>query len=276
MRTRYFAALMCLLMTACNSPSNNSSSENSETKTESLPIAQFDELNQSFDQAMKKFSAAYRDASKEERPAIYENLYPKNDKYAAQFMALAKENPGTEVACNSLLWIAQRGDEGLSEEAYATLWEDHIESENLRDLWIGLVYATPSQKNLDRINQLLEKNPHDSVKAAATYALAQLLGRIRSMKKSGDQEEFVANCDVSDARIELLYNQIISQYPDVKFRAGSKQTFSSMAEGALFEIHNLAIGKQAPEIEGKDLDGQEFKLSDYRGKVVLLDFWGDW
>ena len=38
----------------------------------------------------------------------------------------------------------------------------------------------------------------------------------------------------------------------------------------------LAIGKVAPDIAGEDLDGKTFKLSDYRGKVVVLDFWGDW
>ena len=27
---------------------------------------------------------------------------------------------------------------------------------------------------------------------------------------------------------------------------------------------------------GEDLNGVAFKLSDYRGKVVVLDFWGDW
>jgi cytochrome oxidase Cu insertion factor (SCO1/SenC/PrrC family) len=37
-----------------------------------------------------------------------------------------------------------------------------------------------------------------------------------------------------------------------------------------------AIGKPAPEIEGEDIDGNPFKLSDYRGKVVVLDFWGNW
>ncbi|MDA7918285.1 peroxiredoxin family protein [Mariniblastus sp.] len=36
------------------------------------------------------------------------------------------------------------------------------------------------------------------------------------------------------------------------------------------------IGELAPEIEGVDLDGVAFKLSDYRGKVVMLDFYGDW
>ncbi|MBL8857631.1 MAG: redoxin domain-containing protein [Planctomycetes bacterium] len=36
------------------------------------------------------------------------------------------------------------------------------------------------------------------------------------------------------------------------------------------------LGKLAPEISGEDIDGKPFKLSDYRGKVVMLDFWGHW
>ncbi len=38
----------------------------------------------------------------------------------------------------------------------------------------------------------------------------------------------------------------------------------------------LEVGNLAPEIQGKDSNDKEFKLSDYRGKVVLLDFWGFW
>jgi hypothetical protein len=38
----------------------------------------------------------------------------------------------------------------------------------------------------------------------------------------------------------------------------------------------LSISQLAPDIEGEDLDGVKFKLSDYRGKVVVLDFWGHW
>ena len=30
----------------------------------------------------------------------------------------------------------------------------------------------------------------------------------------------------------------------------------------------------APDIHGIDADAKSFQLSDYRGKVVLLDFWG--
>jgi peroxiredoxin len=32
----------------------------------------------------------------------------------------------------------------------------------------------------------------------------------------------------------------------------------------------------APDIAGADLQGVDFKLADYRGKVVVLDFWGNW
>jgi cytochrome oxidase Cu insertion factor (SCO1/SenC/PrrC family) len=32
-------------------------------------------------------------------------------------------------------------------------------------------------------------------------------------------------------------------------------------------------GQRAPEITGVDADGKQFKLSDYRGNTVLLDFW---
>ena len=38
----------------------------------------------------------------------------------------------------------------------------------------------------------------------------------------------------------------------------------------------LAVGQVAPDIAGEDIDGAKFKLSDYRGKVVMLDFWGHW
>ncbi len=34
-----------------------------------------------------------------------------------------------------------------------------------------------------------------------------------------------------------------------------------------------AVGKQAAQVEGEDSRGKTFRLADYRGKVVLLEFW---
>ena len=38
----------------------------------------------------------------------------------------------------------------------------------------------------------------------------------------------------------------------------------------------IEIGSTAPDFTGHTTDGEEISLSDYRGQVVLLDFWGAW
>lgn len=38
----------------------------------------------------------------------------------------------------------------------------------------------------------------------------------------------------------------------------------------------LSEGSVVPDIVGEDLDKSNFRLSDYEGKVILLDFWGFW
>ena len=59
-----------------------------------------------------------------------------------------------------------------------------------------------------------------------------------------------------------------------------KASTSSVATGPQrvqpYSADQLAIGKTAPDIVGEDVDGKSMKLSDYRGKVVVLDFWGNW
>jgi hypothetical protein len=68
----------------------------------------------------------------------------------------------------------------------------------------------------------------------------------------------------ADPRIDKFFQQVADQNPDDKAR--------TTAAG----LRPLLIGKVAPEIHAEDTDGKPFKLSDYRGKVVLLDFWGHW
>lgn len=38
----------------------------------------------------------------------------------------------------------------------------------------------------------------------------------------------------------------------------------------------INIGDQAPDLQFNDPNGKLVKLSDYRGKVVLIDFWASW
>jgi thiol-disulfide isomerase/thioredoxin len=63
---------------------------------------------------------------------------------------------------------------------------------------------------------------------------------------------------------------------NIERRLALKKSLGQEAEARLDEMFNLAIGKPAPEIEGVDMDGKPLKLSDYKGKVVVLVFWGTW
>jgi len=68
--------------------------------------------------------------------------------------------------------------------------------------------------------------------------------------------------------------QLNSVYAELLDRRG--KPFREVAASACFQMQNLRIGMVAPDIVAPDIDGVEFKLSDYRGKVVVLDFWGNW
>ncbi|HWE35802.1 MAG TPA: TlpA disulfide reductase family protein [Isosphaeraceae bacterium] len=58
--------------------------------------------------------------------------------------------------------------------------------------------------------------------------------------------------------------------------ANRRSTLGQVAEARLDDWRNLAVGKTAPDIKGVDALGNPLKLSDYRGKVVALVFWGSW
>src|SRR5262249_52107104 len=89
---------------------------------------------------------------------------------------------------------------------------------------------------------------------------------------------------------QSLFEQAAEKYAGVK--VAGERTVADMAKAELPrpaaakaepagpgddpEARSLVLGQTAPEIEGEDLDGKKFKLSDYRGKVVVLDFWGNW
>jgi thiol-disulfide isomerase/thioredoxin len=62
----------------------------------------------------------------------------------------------------------------------------------------------------------------------------------------------------------------------IEERLARRKTLGQVAEARLDDLHNLAVGKVAPEIKGAGIDGKPLALSGYRGKVVAVVFWGTW
>jgi hypothetical protein len=81
---------------------------------------------------------------------------------------------------------------------------------------------------------------------------------------------------LADARRAFI--RITTDYADVTSVDGTFR-LADKARAELTRIANLPnlqIGMRAPEIVGEDLDGKPLKLSDHRGKVVVVCFWATW
>jgi thiol-disulfide isomerase/thioredoxin len=70
------------------------------------------------------------------------------------------------------------------------------------------------------------------------------------------------------ARASAVWRELVAQCP------GTPQ--AKRAAGILFAEEHLQVGMTAPDVSTVDPDGAAFKLSDFRGKVTVLVFWGFW
>jgi peroxiredoxin len=82
-----------------------------------------------------------------------------------------------------------------------------------------------------------------------------------------------ASAEASKPKCIDYFQRLNANYSDVVIQ-GFK--LSDLAGKMLFEMTNLQAGSEAPEIEGKDKEGKPLKLSDFRGKHVIVIFWGGW
>src|SRR5262249_2849789 len=114
---------------------------------------------------------------------------------------------------------------------------------------------------------LLEKDTRPAVQGPPCLTLAPML-KGRAPETAGHEPK---KADKVREEAEKLVERAVEKFADVK--TGFRGTVGSVAKRELFDIRHLSVGKPVPDTEGEDQDGQKFKLSDYKGKVVLLDFW---
>lgn len=202
----------------------------------------------------------------EQRYEQAEGSYP--DKFAAvkaDYEAFAEANAGTEEALTALLfllrntwWEREAGTMSASAGRLVERILDGYAASPRLALLIETKYVLSAEQRTSVFGKLLEESPHDGVRAEALLALA-------TGQKRADPEAAKAR-----------FAELLARFGTVERRGVIPYSEYAQAHLSPHAPADLAIGATAPEIGGRDLDGNPLRLSDLRGKVVVLDFWGDW
>lgn len=120
----------------------------------------------------------------------------------------------------------------------------------------ALMYSSPLPvaETIAILDNMIAKVKHANALASLRFSLAQIL-----MHQPDEASKQRA--------IEVL--RII----DTKYK---ESFYGRFAKGLIYQTQNLQVGMLAPEFVGQDVHGNQIKLSDYRGKVTYLVFWGFW
>lgn len=236
------------------------------------------------DKGIDKLIESYQEAeakwveSSEASDSFDWKTHPVGD-FMPRFRKIAETEKGKPPALEALVWMLMNvqpvrqidGDKAatkLSAWAMERLKGDHAADVSFLDLSTRLQFLA-YEVDLDLLVPYYEaviKESKDREKTAyATYNLAAAL--FSPFSRRGmlpDPKRLKADRE----RGKILFYKIAKDYPDTKA--------ANVATPFIFEMEHLQVGHKAPDIVGKLPDGNEVRLSQYQGQVVLLDFWGFW
>ena len=245
---------------------------------------------------------AIRKGAKEAQDAYYKGVEalpdnPESDKKAQElfkvfdkkqteeFMAaveLARADPKSDTAFAALEWVLTTPRAyyvGAGKPALELATGHYAADPRIGKAvaWVEKYFpigaGAPSDEAAAFIQAVAKKNPDRTVRGQAVMGLAHRAGdqfAAAEYEKSPDVEALAAEA-------EKAFEAVLKDYGDCpRLIVDNAGTLGEQAKQELYELRHLRVGKVAPEIEGEDLDGVKFKLSDYRGKVVVVNFWGNW
>jgi thiol-disulfide isomerase/thioredoxin len=254
----------------------------------------YDALKKEHDTAQGKFNASMRKAQEEFMKLVRDPNKSNDEKKEAQkklmaqfeqgpqksfcpkFLEFAKKNPNDPHAFDALKMALQLSGGSFNKNGlYAKIipeFNAYVQKPEIKSAFrlLANMQDEVSQKVLEDV---IASNPDRKVQFAAYRALIQAAKQkpqIAAQLKNNEEvrknleeragKEFVAKllakADKGDKEAENLEKNMKDKYADL--------------------IVDLSVGKPAPELVMHTVEGKEAKLSDLKGRVVVLDIWATW
>jgi thiol-disulfide isomerase/thioredoxin len=223
------------------------------------------------EQALKKKLADAKDP--EDKKQVTFQIKELHALTASDALDLAEEGKKSEDGLDAAVFVLKLlGEYQITgqdmDKASAIVLENHIDSPKIAPALEHMVGCGPT--GLLFLETVVEKATKPDVQALALYynALAMDAKATAAEGPSGD--------DVKIAQFRGRAAEMMEKA--AKLAPDAKVGTDTLAKAVASEIVSLRIGpgNPVPDAEGTDLDGKKVKLSSYRGKVVVLDFWATW
>ncbi|WP_422924346.1 sigma-70 family RNA polymerase sigma factor [Singulisphaera sp. PoT] len=271
----------------------------------------FKELSEGFRAQQKKADAAMSAVgTNAEGFKAYVAAAPKWADYGPGMWEIAESAPNSPAGMDALFWLlrnhipffdAREERAEMVGKVVDVLIQDHLDwiGENLASRRVAEGFGSGGSMPSPHIDRLLrtlyERAQSREARGRSGLALA------RHLKAQADLAEGFAASGADPAKrpevlmwapsflawlerkgpreldreAEAILEKVKAEYGDVKQLNGmvvSDETIATVADRELEDIRSLGVGEVAPEIEGEDVEGRRMTLSEFRGKVVLLDF----
>lgn len=194
--------------------------------------------------------------------------------FIPKFKALAEANRKTPGALASMLWVIQNSKfirytnwenkAQYYEWAIKGIRDDFAADPRMTQILPKLIeepYYYGPMEFIPLFEAVAKHNPDKEARAWATYALGVTY---KSDFGEVDTRPYKEKLDGRRKAVEFL-RKVATEFPDSEAAREAAVKLKAFSE--------LREGSKAPPLEGVDIDGKPVKLSDYAGKVVVVDFW---
>ena len=155
------------------------------------------------------------------------------------------------------------------EDAVYGLLESHY-ADDLRidGLLLGLV-RFGGERGVDLVDRVVADSRHRLLRArGAFWSATERLIEVDDLNSSPEERARVR------AEVARMARLVADEYDDVVVFRG--EPGGEAIAPTLYALDNLTIGSELPDATAQRIGGERESLSQYRGKVLLLDFWATW
>jgi thiol-disulfide isomerase/thioredoxin len=219
------------------------------------------------DAAIKVYDAAEGAKAKD---AAIEKFTAIGSAYALKFYKLAEEDPKDDVGYDAALEAFRLGKPNTAQKAVDLFLSVHLDNPKVKN--VLQLFASNAEAGHAALRMISEKAKDNDTKGQATYYLGEGLLNAADYPSTGKPLKAEAR-EAKFREAEGILYKAAKEFGEVKV---NRSTVAKEVDGQIYFLQNLTVGKTMPAAESQDLEGKKVKVSDYRGKVVVLDIWATW